>query len=190
MNRQIRDAQLRSAVENKALASEKLVGTLDMQYIAHEKRFVGNLHVHIALTMQRLAEVEKTLSAARTELFVAAKARKVIEKLREKQFARWRAELDRKEAMALDEIGTQNALRQAMEQERIQLEAEAQKLRDRQEMLNKLQASLEAERKKFEDAKKAFAPKVAGADDKVKAENFQKMLALYDELKTKQVKDL
>ena len=82
-----------------------------MAYIAHEKRYVGNLHVRIALTMQRLAEVEKTLAAARAGLLAAAKCRKVIEKLRERQFARWRYEQDRKEAAELDEIGTQIALR-------------------------------------------------------------------------------
>src|ERR1035437_7784543 len=89
--RQIRDAQLRIAMENKALTAEKLTGTLDMQYIAHEKKYVGNLHVFIALTMQRVAEVEQILAAARAELLVAAKARKVIEKLKEKQLERWRA---------------------------------------------------------------------------------------------------
>src|SRR4051812_9981198 len=90
--RQIQNAQMRIAMENRTLTSEKLVGSLDMQYIAHEKRFVGNLHLHIAVTMQKLAGVEQTLAAARAELLQAAKARKVMEKLREKQLARWRAE--------------------------------------------------------------------------------------------------
>jgi flagellar protein FliJ len=110
--RQIRDAQLRIAIENKALTGDKLVGPLDMQYIAHEKRFVGNLHMHIALTMQRLAGVEQTLAAARLELLAAAKARKVIEKLREKQFGRWRDSLNRKEAAEMDEIAMQIAVRE------------------------------------------------------------------------------
>jgi hypothetical protein len=80
--------------------------------------------------------------------------------------------------------------RQAMEQERIRLENQAQELRHRQDLLEQLQTSVESDRKNFEAAKKAFEPKVTGADDRAKAENFQKMLALYDELKTKQVKDL
>jgi flagellar protein FliJ len=112
LTRQIRDAQLRIALENKKLSGEQLVGKLDMAYIANEKRFVGNLHMHIALTMQKLAGVEQTLAAARVELLEAAKARKVMEKLKEKQFARWRLEQDRKESAAMDEIGTQIAMRE------------------------------------------------------------------------------
>ncbi len=84
-----------------------------MQYIALEKRFVGNLHLKIALTLQKLAATEKKLAAARGELLTAAQARKVIERLKEKQFARWRMEQERKDAEAMDEIGTQLAMRQA-----------------------------------------------------------------------------
>lgn len=112
----IQDCQARIAQENQTLAGEQLVGRLDMQYIAHEKRFVGNLHVKIVLTMQKIAATEKTLAAARAELLAAARARKVIEKLREKQFARWLAEQEKKDAALMDEIGTQIALRHAREQ--------------------------------------------------------------------------
>jgi flagellar FliJ protein len=112
--RQIRQAQDRIARENRALTGNQLLGKLDMGYIAHEKRYVGNLHLQIALALQKVATVEKKLAAARVELLAAAKARKVIEKLREKQFGRWRQELERKEAAEMDEIGTQIALRQAI----------------------------------------------------------------------------
>jgi flagellar FliJ protein len=110
--RQIQDAQAQIVAQNRTLATEKLVGVLDLQYIAHEKRFVGNLHLRVLLTMQKLAGVEKKLAAARAELLKAARARKVIEKLREKQFQRWLAELERKDAAAMDEIGTQLAIRE------------------------------------------------------------------------------
>lgn len=111
MTRQIREAQTRIVLENRKLTGEKLVGKLDMAYIAHEKRYVGNLHMQIAFMMQKLVGIEERIAAARVELLAAAKARKVIEKLREKQLARWREEQDRKEAAAMDEIGTQIALR-------------------------------------------------------------------------------
>jgi flagellar protein FliJ len=123
--RQIQECQARIETENKTLTREKLVGALDMQYIAHEKKFVGNLHLQIALTMQKLAGVEQKLAAARVELLAAAKARKVIEKLREKQQGRWRAELDRKEAAQMDEIGTQIAMREA---ERLQGQEAAERM--------------------------------------------------------------
>jgi flagellar FliJ protein len=110
--RQIQETQARIAAENKTLTTEKLTGTLDMLYIAHEKKFVGNLHVKIVLAMQKLAGVEQTLAAARAELLTAAKSRKIIEKLKEKQLAKWRAEQERIDAALMDEIGTQLAVRE------------------------------------------------------------------------------
>lgn len=109
--RQVQDARARIASENRTLGVKELSGRLDMQYISNEKRFVGNLQVKIILTLQKIAGLEQKLAGARAELLAAARDRKVIEKLREKQFARWRAEQDRKEAAAMDEIGTQLSLR-------------------------------------------------------------------------------
>ncbi len=45
----------------------------------------------------------------------AARARKVIEKLKEKQFLRWRIALDRKDSAINEEIGNQLAQRQIVE---------------------------------------------------------------------------
>ncbi len=111
VQRRIRETRELVESENRTLGARELTGRLDMQYIAHEKRFVGALAVRIALAMQKLAVLERTMAVARTELLAAARARKVIEKLREKQFARWRLEQDRKEAAVIDEIGTQLAVR-------------------------------------------------------------------------------
>jgi flagellar protein FliJ len=111
LHRRIRETQTLIAAENRTLGTRELTGRLDMQYISHEKRFVGNLALRIALAMQQLAALEQVLAAARAELLAAARARKVIEKLREKQFARWRLEQERKEAAVIDEIGTQLAVR-------------------------------------------------------------------------------
>jgi len=112
--REIQDAEARISTENRTLSSQKLVGKLDMQYISHEKRFVGNLHMKIVFTMQQLAKTEPLLAAARAELLAAARSRKVIEKLREKQFTRWRVEQEHKDAALMDEIGTQAAVREAI----------------------------------------------------------------------------
>jgi flagellar motility protein MotE (MotC chaperone) len=80
--------------------------------------------------------------------------------------------------------------RQAMEQERLQLENEAQDLRHRQELLLQLQAQVEAKLRKIEETKKAFEDELAKASSKDNDAGFQKTLALYSELKPKQVKDL
>jgi hypothetical protein len=57
-------------------------------------------------------------------------------------------------------------------------------------LLLALQADVQEKLKKIEDARKESEPKAATAETKTREENFQKTLALYDELKTKQVKDL
>lgn len=77
-----------------------------------------------------------------------------------------------------------------MEQERLRLEMEAQDLRHRQELLERLQAKIEGDRKKVEEDRKAFEQAVALAASGTGEETFQKTLALYDELKPKQLKDL
>ena len=112
---QIHDTHARISAENRALTSTQLTGTLDMQYIAFEKRYVGNLHVRIILAMQKLAALEGKLAAARAELLAAARDRRVIEKLKEKQHSRWKQAQDKKEAALMDEIGTQLSLRHAAE---------------------------------------------------------------------------
>jgi flagellar FliJ protein len=109
--RHITETQNRIAEENRTLGTRELTGKLDMQYIATEKRFVGNLHLRIALAMDRLRELEKQHAAAKLELLRAATERKVIEKLKEKQLAAWRLDLERRDAAQTDEIGIQLAAR-------------------------------------------------------------------------------
>jgi flagellar FliJ protein len=111
--RKIQEAETRIREENRTLGAKELTGALDMQYIAHEKRFVGALTMRIVLARQEIAALEQTLMAARKELLTAARARKVIEKLKERQLARWRQEQERKESAVMDEIGTQLAVRSA-----------------------------------------------------------------------------
>ena len=117
LQRQIRNTQVAIHQQNRALAADKLIGRLDLTYIANEKRFVGNLQLLMVQTMQKLGNVEKDLAAARAKLLEAARERKVIEKLRDKQFARWKQIQDRKEYAILDELGTQVALRGLTEEE-------------------------------------------------------------------------
>ena len=110
--RQIHETRDRITEENRRLGARELTGRLDMQYIAVERRFVGNLHLRIALAMEKVREIEKEYSAARTELLQAATDRKVIDKLREKHWSAWRLDQDRKEAALTDEIGVQLAVRE------------------------------------------------------------------------------
>lgn len=111
----IRQAEEMIQQEDHALASKSLTGVLDMSYIAQEKRYVGNLRVLILTTLRDLQAVEYKMVSARAELLLAAKARKVIEKLRQRQLERWQAEQARVENAQLDEMGTQLVLRKMAE---------------------------------------------------------------------------
>ena len=107
----IRTAQQTIAEEDHALAGVHLIGRLDLAYIAHEKRYVGTLQVLIQQHMQRVAALQGAMVEARAALLKAAQARQAMEKLRDKQRARWQAEQDRKENAALDEISAQLSVR-------------------------------------------------------------------------------
>ena len=71
------------------------------------------MQVRITLALQKRSGLEQVLAGARAELLAAARARKVIEKLKDKQFQRWHAQQERKEAAAMDEIAGQLTLRNA-----------------------------------------------------------------------------
>lgn len=81
-------------------------------------------------------------------------------------------------------------MRQAMEIERLKLESEAQGLRDQQKLLVAKKFEVEAALTKLADEKKAFEQQIAAASSKDDGEGFKKSMALFDELKPKQVKDL
>lgn len=59
----------------------------------------------------RLAGVHRRLDTARRALMEATRARRAIEVLKEKRYAAWLDEQNRRESVALDEIGTMGAAR-------------------------------------------------------------------------------
>jgi len=56
------------------------------------------------LLLKQLAELTELLNESRQQLLIAARERKIIEKLKEKQLADYLRKLDRKERIMLDEI--------------------------------------------------------------------------------------
>ena len=86
------------------LREKHLVGRLDMHFIAAHRRFMLATQRKAAGLIDRIAAVQREADAARAALAEAAKQRKVIEKLREKQLERWKSDQDRKELAQQDEI--------------------------------------------------------------------------------------
>jgi len=94
---------------NDDVRRNRLVGRLDMSYLAAHRRFLIGMQHQAVGTVQRIALAQRGVDEARNELAEAAKRRKAIEKLREKQFERWRADLAQREQAELNEIGMQLA---------------------------------------------------------------------------------
>ena len=104
------DQVARGAVSD--LRENRLTGHLDMSFLAAHRRFTGSVQRKALAIAQKMALVQRQIDEARAALAAAAKDRKIIEKLRERQLERWQLQQHRQEADELDDIGMQLAFRQ------------------------------------------------------------------------------
>jgi len=120
--------QLNDSVQNSTedLRVNHLTGKLDLNFLAAHRRFMLAMQRKAMGLVQQIAAVQKRVDAAQAALAEAAKQRKIIEKLKEKSFERWRADVARKEMMETDEIAMQMSYRNPVEDdERNALSADA-----------------------------------------------------------------
>ncbi len=89
------------------LRTNRLTGTLDLPFLAAHRRFMMAMQRQGMLLMQKLQEAQEKVEVAHKALAEAAKQKKIIEKLREKQHERWATEIARKEMAQLDEVAMQ-----------------------------------------------------------------------------------
>lgn len=82
-----------------------LIGEVDMNRVSQFARFSGQATARAHAIVAKLATIERQAEHARLHLVEATQARKAIERLREKQFRKWKTEQDRREAAMLDDIG-------------------------------------------------------------------------------------
>jgi len=104
------DQVARGAVAD--LRQNRLTGPLDMSFLAAHRRFTGSVQRKALAIAQKMALVQRQIEEARANLAEAAKQRKIIEKLRERQLERWQSQQHRQEMDELDDIGMQLAFRQ------------------------------------------------------------------------------
>jgi len=104
------DQLARGAVAD--LRDNRLTGHLDMSFLAAHRRFTGSVQRKAIAIAQKMALVQRQIDEARAALSEAAKQRKIIEKLRERQLERWQSQQHRQENDELDDIGMQLAFRQ------------------------------------------------------------------------------
>jgi flagellar FliJ protein len=100
---------------SKNARENHLVGVLDMAFIAAHRRFMNSAQRQAMELVQTMGKAKQQLGEAQKHLLEAAKQKKIIEKLREKQHARWQAEQAHAETIALDEMSMQLAFRSALD---------------------------------------------------------------------------
>jgi flagellar export protein FliJ len=84
-----------------------LVGRIDLDLLAAHRRYLGATQRRALEIAGEMATVRKSIDEARAALAAAARDRKVLEKLRDRQRAAWQSDFDRRQAAALDEVLTQ-----------------------------------------------------------------------------------
>ncbi|MGE5584717.1 MAG: flagellar export protein FliJ [Bacillota bacterium] len=82
-----------------------VAGTLDVEWIAACHRYLGFLAHRIEEQQAAVNRLAREEAAKREALVAARRARKVVEKLRERAYARYREEFARAEQAFLDEVG-------------------------------------------------------------------------------------
>ena len=89
---------------NDDIRRNHLTGRLDISFITAHRRYLGGIQRKAMALVASMSAAQRKVDIARLAVAEAAKQRKVLEKLREKQEQRWKEELSRKEMIAADEV--------------------------------------------------------------------------------------
>lgn len=99
LDKQIRD-------ELQAIRIGRQPGTIDMQQIIRHRHWLGCLHKGVLEGQAKMRFLEAELARERADLAEAAKQRRILEKLKERQREQYNSEQDRLEALAADDLTT------------------------------------------------------------------------------------
>lgn len=97
--------------QSKQALSESLTGRVNVEQISHFARYSGQVERKGHDLVLRLGQLEKRIEQARQRLLDATRQRKALELLRDRHREQWQAQQDRREAMVMDELATQQYLR-------------------------------------------------------------------------------
>lgn len=103
----LRDLEQSQQQATMDLRANHLIGPIDLAFLAAHRRFVFAVQRKGMALVQRIALSQRKVDETRLFLAQAARDRKAIEILRDKRRAAWLAAEAKKEAEALDEVGTQ-----------------------------------------------------------------------------------
>ena len=95
------------AAVSRASAAELRSSRLSAAGLAAHQRFILSMRHKAGALKQQHADTERELSDAQAALTEAAKQRKVIEKLREREHAKWSAVQQRRDAQDAEDVARQ-----------------------------------------------------------------------------------
>jgi len=95
--------QIRSEIG--AFRRTHAVGRLDVTQVMRHRHWLIHLHQGALMGHARLAELQRRLQEDRAALAETRKRVRILEKLKERQYERYRRDLDRAEVRQNDEIG-------------------------------------------------------------------------------------
>jgi flagellar FliJ protein len=109
------DAAVRNAEQD--LRQNRLVGRVDLAFLAAHRRYAFAMQRKAIGVAQKMANMQVQLEKAAKLAAEASKQKKILEKLRERRFARWREQLERRDLIEMDEISTRLSYEQGLEAE-------------------------------------------------------------------------
>jgi flagellar FliJ protein len=86
-----------------------LTGVIDVNFITAHRRYLLGMERRAMELAKQIAEAQAKVRQTQEMLVAASRERKTIEKLRDRQFDRWKSEQTRRENDQLDEAGMQIA---------------------------------------------------------------------------------
>ena len=111
----VANTQIRESMDR--VRAMHLSGKLDLIFVGAHRRFVAAMQRRGIAWAQKLVEAQAKVAEAQGKLVEAAKRRKAIEKLRERQLQRWQVEQERRQNLELDEISMRIAFENLQLQE-------------------------------------------------------------------------
>lgn len=91
------------------LLRDRLIGAIEINELLRHRRFLATCALEVGRISERLVSARLKVEAARRKLTEAAKRRKALEILRDKQRNEFNSESERKEQLELDEAALQIA---------------------------------------------------------------------------------
>lgn len=98
------DKQIRDELQSIRVGRQP--GTIEMQQVIRHRQWLGCLHKGVLEAQAKMRFLEAELARERVDLAEAAKQRRILEKLKERQRDQYRNEQDRLESLAADDLTT------------------------------------------------------------------------------------